>query len=54
VVGESAHTLIQKKTQAAEDEIRKQIDENPMVKTAQLVFKGQIKAVTEIAEKGRR
>lgn len=54
VVGESAHTLMQKKTQAAEDEIRKQIDENPMVKTAQLVFKGQIKTVTEIAEKGRR
>jgi DNA polymerase-3 subunit gamma/tau len=54
VVGESANALMQKKTQHAEDEIRKQIDENPMVKTAQLVFKGQIKAVTEIAEKGRR
>jgi len=54
IEGESANTLMQKKTQQAEDAIRKQIDENPMVKAAQLVFKGQIKAVTEIAEKGRR
>lgn len=54
IEGESANTLMQKKTQEAEDAIRKQIDENPMVKAAQLVFKGQIKAVAEIAEKGRR
>ncbi len=54
VLGESASTLMQKKTQQAEDEIRKQIDENLMIKTAQLVFKGQIKTVTEIAESGRR
>jgi DNA polymerase-3 subunit gamma/tau len=54
VEGESANTLMQKKTQAAEDEIRKQIQENPMVIAAQQAFKGQIKAVTEIAEKGRR
>ena len=54
IEGESANTLMQKKSQQAEDAIRKQIDENPMVKAAQLVFKGQIKAVTEIAEKGRR
>ncbi|HEY8269733.1 MAG TPA: DNA polymerase III subunit gamma/tau [Pseudobdellovibrionaceae bacterium] len=54
VAGESAHALMQKKTQAAEDEVRKQIDEDPMVKTAQLVFKGRIKSVTEIANKGRR
>lgn len=54
IEGESAQTLMQKKTQQAEDELRRQIDENPMVKAAQVVFKGHIKAVTEIAEKGRR
>ncbi|MGZ3803218.1 MAG: DNA polymerase III subunit gamma/tau [Pseudobdellovibrionaceae bacterium] len=54
VAGESAQSLMQKKTEAAEEAVRKQIDENPMVKTAQLVFKGRIKAVTEIAGKGRR
>ncbi|WP_413289261.1 DNA polymerase III subunit gamma/tau [Bdellovibrio sp. HCB337] len=54
IEGESANTLLQKKSQQAEDEIRKQINENPMVIAAQKAFKGQIKAVTEIAEKGRR
>jgi DNA polymerase-3 subunit gamma/tau len=54
IEGETANTLMQKKSQAAEDAIRKQIDENPMVIAAQKTFKGQIKAVTEIAEKGRR
>lgn len=52
--GESAHTLMLKKTQAAEEEIRKQIQSNPMVIAAQQAFKGQIKAVIEIADKGRR
>lgn len=52
--GETANALMQKKSQAVEDAIRKQIDENPMVVAAQKAFKGQIKAVTEIAEKGRR
>ncbi|MBK9324428.1 MAG: DNA polymerase III subunit gamma/tau [Bdellovibrionaceae bacterium] len=52
--GESAQSLMQKKHQRAEEELRRQIEENPMVKTAQQVFKSQIKAVTEIADKGRR
>jgi DNA polymerase-3 subunit gamma/tau len=54
VAGESAQSLALKKQQQAEDELRQQIAENPMVKSAQAVFKGQIKAVTEIANKGRR
>jgi DNA polymerase-3 subunit gamma/tau len=54
VAGESAQSLALKKQQQAEEELRQQIAENPMVKTAQAVFKGQIKAVTEIANKGRR
>lgn len=54
VEGETAQGMQQKKSQLAEDELRRQIAENPMVKTAQEVFKGHIKAVTEIAEKGRR
>lgn len=54
VAGESSNSMVQKKQQLAEEELRKQIEENPMVKTAQLVFGSQIKSVTEIAEKGRR
>ena len=54
VEGESAQSLQQKKQQQAEDELLQKIAENPMVKTAQTVFKSQIKAVTEIADKGRR
>ncbi|QDK39389.1 DNA polymerase III subunit gamma/tau [Bdellovibrio sp. NC01] len=45
--GESAQALQQKKVQMAEDEIRTKITENPMVKTAQEVFKGQIKSIVE-------
>jgi DNA polymerase-3 subunit gamma/tau len=52
--GETAQSMMQKKQQAAEDEIRRQIEENPMVKTAQRVFGSQIKSVSEIAERGRR
>jgi DNA polymerase-3 subunit gamma/tau len=52
--GESASKFMQRKQQVAEDELRRQIEDNPMVKTAQSVFGSQIKAVTEIAEKGRR
>ena len=47
-VGESAQALQQKKVQLAEDEIRTRIAENPMVKTAQEVFKGQIKSIVEL------
>ncbi|MDG0815115.1 DNA polymerase III subunit gamma/tau [Bdellovibrio svalbardensis] len=47
-VGESAQSLQQKKVQLAEDEIRTRIETNPMVKTAQEVFKGQIKSVVEL------
>lgn len=54
VEGESANSLMQKKAQAAEDAIRKQVQTNPMVIAAQQAFNGQIKAVKEIAEKGRR
>ena len=54
VEGESAQSLMQKKHQQAEDVLRRQIENNPMVKTAQKVFGSQIKAVTEIADKGRR
>lgn len=52
--GESAQSLMQKKHQKAEEELRREIDQNPMVKTAQKVFGSQIKAITEIAEKNRR
>lgn len=46
-VGESAHTLQQKKQQLAEDELRTLITENPMVKAAQNVFNGQIKSIVD-------
>lgn len=49
-VGESAQSLQQKKVQVAEDEIRSKIETNPMVKTAQEVFNGQIKSVVEIKD----
>ena len=54
VAGESSQSMVQRKQQLAEEDLRKQIEENPMVKTAQLVFGSQIMSVTEIAEKGRR
>jgi DNA polymerase-3 subunit gamma/tau len=47
-VGESAHALLQKKKQLADDEIRNQIEANPMVKAAQEIFKGHIKSIVEI------
>lgn len=47
-VGESAQGLQQKKLQLAEDEIRNQIEANPMVKAAQDIFKGQIKSIVEL------
>jgi DNA polymerase-3 subunit gamma/tau len=47
-VGESAQALVQKKAQLAEDDIRNQIAENPMVKAAQEAFQGQIKSIVEI------
>ena len=50
-VGESAQALVQKKVQLAEDEIRNQIAENPMVKAAQEAFQGQIKSIVEIKSK---
>lgn len=46
-VGESAHSLQLKKQQQAEENIRNAITSNPMVKAAQDVFKGQIKAIVE-------
>ncbi|WII72650.1 DNA polymerase III subunit gamma/tau [Bdellovibrio sp. 22V] len=51
-VGESAQALQQKKQQAAEDDLRNKIAENPMVKAAQDVFKGQIKSIVEIKRDG--
>ena len=47
-VGESAQALVQKKQQLAEEDLRRQIVENPMVKAAQETFKGQIKSIVEI------
>jgi DNA polymerase-3 subunit gamma/tau len=47
-IGESAQALQQKKQQLAEDDIRNQIEANPMVKAAQEVFKGRIKAIVEL------
>lgn len=47
-VGESAQALQQKKVRQAEEELRNKIVENPMVKAAQDVFKGQIKSIVEI------
>ncbi|HWU45105.1 MAG TPA: hypothetical protein VN132_16745, partial [Bdellovibrio sp.] len=49
-VGESAQALQQKKVQLAEEDIRNQIESNPMVKTAQEVFKGQIKSIVELKQ----
>lgn len=51
-VGESAQALQQKKVQQAEDELRTKIVENPMVKAAQDVFKGNIKSIVEIKRDG--
>ncbi|MGZ3818777.1 MAG: DNA polymerase III subunit gamma/tau, partial [Bdellovibrio sp.] len=53
-VGESAHALVQKKHQQAEDDLRNKIAENPMVKTAQEVFKGQIKSIVELKRDSAR
>ncbi len=53
-VGESAQSLQQKKVQVAEDEIRTKIETNPMVKTAQEVFNGQIKSVVELKQDSKR
>jgi DNA polymerase-3 subunit gamma/tau len=50
--GESAHTLQQKKQQMAEDDLRKMIAENPMVKAAQTAFNGQIKSIVETKRDG--
>lgn len=49
-VGESAQALQQKKVQVAEDVLRNQIAENPMVKAAQEVFHGQIKSIVELKQ----
>lgn len=46
--GESAQAMQQKKLQVAEEELRTKIANNPMVKAAQEVFKGQIKSIVEI------
>lgn len=51
-VGESAQALQQKKVQLAEEELRTKIVENPMVKAAQDVFKGNIKSIVEIKRDG--
>lgn len=51
-VGESAHALQQKKQQQAEEDLRNKIAQNPMVKAAQDVFKGQIKSIVETKREG--
>lgn len=53
-VGESANSLVQKKHQQAEEDLRNKIAENPMVKTAQDVFKGQIKSIVEMKRDSAR
>lgn len=51
-VGESAQAIQQKKVQLAEEDLRNKIIENPMVKAAQTVFKGQIKSIVELNKRG--
>lgn len=51
-VGESAQAIQQKKVQMAEEDLRNKIIENPMVKAAQTVFKGQIKSIVELNKRG--
>lgn len=51
-VGESAQAIQQKKVQVAEEELRNKIIDNPMVKAAQTVFKGQIKSIVELNKRG--
>ncbi|XGC80686.1 DNA polymerase III subunit gamma/tau [Bdellovibrio bacteriovorus] len=51
-VGESAQALQQKKVQMAEEDLRNKIAENPMVKAAQDVFKGQIKSIVDTKRDG--
>lgn len=50
--GESASSLQQKKQQMAEEDLRNKIAENPMVKAAQDVFKGQIKSIVDTKRDG--
>lgn len=45
--GASAQDLAQKKVEAREEEIAKQIADHPLIKTAQEVFKAKIKAIRE-------
>lgn len=52
--GESAQALQQQKVKQAEDDLRNKIAENPMVKAAQEVFNGQIKAIAEIKRDSAR
>lgn len=46
---ESVQTLTQKNQLKADEELKKNLAEHPMVKAAQNVFKGQIKSVTQIS-----
>lgn len=46
--GESAQVMVQKNQIRAEEELKKNLADHPMVKAAQNVFKGQIKSVIQI------
>jgi len=46
---ESVHTMTQKSQLKADEELKKNLAEHPMIKAAQNVFKGQIKSVTQIS-----
>lgn len=47
-IGETAHSLTQKKMDQAEEQIRQVIEKNPLVLAAKASLKGQIKSVTPI------
>lgn len=46
---ESAQTMTQKNQLKADEELKKNLADHPMVKAAQNVFKGQIKSVTQVS-----
>ena len=46
--GESAQTMVQKSQLKADEELKKNVSEHPMVKAAQNVFKGHIKSVVQV------
>lgn len=47
-VGESAQSMANRKQQQAESDLKKLVEENPLVKKAQSIFKGEIKSITDL------